>query len=258
MHVIIIGKQKFTGPSAWEQITPRHYLQLLNWRIKLGGDPAGRYALLQLWFGIRYRTWRLLSDDQRVELVSLLDFLDTRPERWLLPKLRVNTRRYIGPGDGLDHLTFGEFMHAQAARDRYRESGNLHHLAELMASLYRPKAYVWQPMGDANRRLFDTRKLESQTARMALLPVSVHQGILFNYEGCLDRFPDQFEYLFPKRNSGNGEGGTWLDVGLNLARQTSALGTFRELENTNLFLVLTMLDSLMKENEALKKKYERG
>ncbi|GAB2571757.1 hypothetical protein [Spirosoma areae] len=257
MNVIVIGLKKFTGPASWDEITPKQFLQFLNWQIRFGGDPSGRFALLQLWYGIRYTTFRLLDDEQRLDVLALLDFLDTLPERWLLPSLKLRARAYIGPGDGLDFLTFGEFMYAQAARDRYRETGTANYLADLAAALYRPKARFWQKSGEARRSLFDARTHAEQANRMAELPASVQQGILLNFEGCLAEFPAQFTHLFT-RNPGGSEGGSWLDVGLSLARQTGALGTFADLEKTELFLVLTTLDALMNENAELKAKLENG
>lgn len=257
MNVIVIGKKTFVGPAGWEHITPRHFLQLLNWRVRFGSEPAGKFVLLQLWYGIRYRHARLLDDDQRTELLSVLDFLDERPELWILPKLTLKARSYVGPGDGLEHLTFGEFMRAQSARDKFMAKGETLHLSELVAALYRPKALFWQPAGEAKRRLFDVRRYERQALAMLQLPPAVLQGVLLNYEGCLDRFPEQYPYLFGSASEGEG-GSSWLDVGLSLARQTASLGTFYELERSDLFLVLTTLDALMKENAELKAKLEAG
>ncbi|UHG93434.1 hypothetical protein [Spirosoma oryzicola] len=256
MNTVQIGSKTFTGPAGWADITPRHFRQLLNWRIGLDSDPAGRWVLLELWYGIGHKYWHKLSDDNRVSLISLLDFLDTRPERWMLPKLRIGKRTYIGPGDGLDFLTFGEFMYAQAARDRYRSDGQPEDLAELMASLYRPRAFFFQPSGEGYRKLFDIREHPEQIKRVSIVPVEIQQGVLMNFEGCLDRFPTQFPHLFKQSGQGDG-GGSWLDVGLSLARQTSALGTFAQLERSNLFLVLSTLDAIMKENEELKAKLEK-
>lgn len=255
MNVVQIGGKTFAGPASWDEITPRQFRQLLNWRVRLDNDPAGRWALLHLWYGIRYRLTRLLTDEQRVDLLALLDFLDERPERWLLPRLRVKTRTYVGPGDGLEYLTFGEFMYAQASRDRYQNDEQPADLAKLVASLYRPKARPWQPAGDADRQRFDRRQFDAQALRMARLPRPLQLGILMNYEGCLDRFPAQFPHLFA---GGDGGDSSWLDVGLSLARQTSALGTFAQLEQTDLFLVLTTLDAIMRENEQLRKQAENG
>lgn len=253
MNTLRIGKKRFTGPSCWEEITPRHYLQLLNWRIRLGSNPAGKWTLLRLWYGIRYRhVWRL-TDEQRMDLAALLDFVEERPERWMLPAISLRGKAYRGPGDGLEYLNFGEFMHGQAARDRFTSGGTMTDLAELLASLYQPRAFFWQASGENRRRLFDMRRHPDQIRVMAHAPESVSMGILLNFEGCLDRFPDQFPHLFSQHAESAGAG-TWLDVGLSLARQTGALGTFAQIEQTNLFLVLTTLDALMKENEELSAK----
>lgn len=257
MNRVVIGRRKFSGPASWDEITPRRFLQFLNWRIRLGSDPSGKWALLQLWYRIRYRDLRLLDDAQRSEVLSLLGFLDERPERWILPKVMLNYRSYIGPGDGLDYLTFAEFMRAQAARDAFYATGMAIHLGELVAALYRPRAFFFQTAGEAKRQLFDIRSYDDQAQRMCKLPASMQQGILMNYEGCLDKFPAQFKYLFNAPEGGS-EGGTWLDVGLSLARQTNALGTFVQLEQSNLFLVLSTLDALMKEQAEMEEKLKKN
>jgi hypothetical protein len=90
---------------------------------------------------------------------------------------------------------------------------------------------------------------------MQVLPEAVQLGILMNFEGCLDRFPEQYPNLYD--NPSGEEGGTWLDTGINLARSTPALGTFNELERQNLDLVLRMLDAIMKEQKELKAQSEK-
>ena len=254
MNVIAIGARKFCGPAGWDELTARQFVQLLNWRVKMGSDPAGRFVLLQLWYGIRYRHVRALSDDDRVDLLAVLDFIETLPERWMLPELTVNTRRWIGPGDGLANLTFGEFLRAQPARERLAETGGHKELVKLATALYRPRALFFQKRGDAHRQLFDQKDFESQCAQLSGLPESVLAGIVMNYDGCLAKFPEQYKNLYSGTKSGSG--GSWLDVGLSLARQTASLGNFYDLERSDLFLVLTTLDALIKENVELKAKLE--
>lgn len=255
MNVIGIGSWEFRGPSGWDELTPRQFHQVMNWRVRLGSDLAGRIVLLNLWYKIKPEHWRLLSADQRVDLLQVLDFLDLRPDRWMLPIVSLNGRRYIGPGDGLDFLTFAEFMYAQSARERYLNSGSEQELSSLAAAIYRPRALFFQKKGEAGRQLFDFRTHAEQARTMARLPLETLQGILMNYEGCLDRFPGQFTHLFNARTEAS-DGGNWVKVGLSLARQTGALGTFEQLERTNLFLVLTTLDDLMKEHNDLKEKLD--
>lgn len=253
MNVIAIGANKFTGPSGWDELSTRQFLELMNWRTKLGSQPAGRWVLLQLWYGIRYRHVRALSDEQRVDLLALLDFVDSLPGRWMLPTLTVNGRCWIGPGEGLKDLTFGEFLYAQPARERYSEHGDPKELIKLATALYRPRALFFQARGDNHRQLFDAREYEAQCEQLSALPPSVLLGILLCYDACLSQFPAEHPNLY---SGSTGGGGSWLDVGLSLARQTPALGNFHELEKTNLYLVMTTLDAIIKENELLTKKLE--
>lgn len=253
MNHVRIGTKPFTGPAGWDELRPRQYRQVMNWRVRLESDPAGRFALLRLFYGIGYRQLRLLTGEQRLALTDLLDFLDTRPDRWMLPRVRIGIGIYVGPGDGLELLSFAEFMRAEAARGRYLESEERTDLAALAAALYRPRALPGQAYTEGRRRPFDDRHYAAQCRRFERLPDAVLQGILFNYQGCLDPYPTQFTHLFggAKNQAGNDDH-TWLDVGLSLARQTSALGSFTQLEGQNLFIVLTTLEAMMKEAAELK------
>lgn len=250
MHVIHIGQGRFAGPASWDEITPRQFRQYLNW-LASGADIAGMFTLLQLWYGIRYRHSRLLDDDQRTDLLAVLDWITTPPSRWMLPRLRVGFDQIIGPGNDLEYLTFGEFMYAQAAFDRYLDDNDVTHLPELIAALYRYRARPWQIAGYAQRQPFDPRKHERTTRQMRSLPLAIQLGIVLNFQGCLETFPAQFPCLFSGKGSAGDGSYTWLDVGLSLARQTSALGTFAQMESTNLFLVLTSLDAIMSEQKTM-------
>lgn len=256
MNTVQIGKLTFSGPENWAELTTRQFMQYLNWRVRLGGTPAGRWALLRLWYGISLSVLRKLTDEQRTDLLALLDFIDTRPERWMLPRIRRGFESYVGPGDGLENLTYGEFMYAEASRLRYVDREQPGDLADLTAALYRPRARFWQKTGFGGRTLFDNRRLDEQAARLKRLPETILQGVLMNYVGCLERFPQEFSDLYAG-SSGNASDGTWLDVGLSLARSTGALGSFHELERTNLYLVLTTLNALMKEAAEAKKRAEQ-
>lgn len=252
MNSVVIGLKPFSGPEGYHELTPEQYWQAMNWRVRLGSDPAGRFGLLHTWYKIRYRHLSRLDDEQRLALLSLLDFLDTRPERWMTPRVRVGAGLYVGPGDGLELLSFGEFIRAEAARTRYLNGEDRGDLAALAAALYRPRALPLQVYTEGGRRPFDDRHYQAQCQRFERLDDATLQGILFNYQGCLDTYPDQFKHLFSGKKSEQNDDHTWLDVGLSMARQTSALGNFTQLEAQNLYLVLTSLDAMMREAAELK------
>lgn len=246
---------RYRGPSAWAELSPKQFLQVIAWQLKLEGAPAGLFALLQLWYRIPYLVLRALDDEQRTRLLGLLDFLETLPDGWLLPRLRVGWQTRLGPGDKLRHLTFGAFMFAEAALQAGGANPQTDHLVDLAASIYAPRALPFGPLADGGRQPYDRQQLKAQIRWAAQLPHPVLMGVWQLYVGNRAHFPQVFPHLFRPATAGSGGGATWLDVGLSLARQTGALGTFNELEKQPVYLALTMLDALIKEADELKKAY---
>lgn len=233
----------FLGPGDWADLTPTQYLE---WCRSLNVEAGtGQFALLQRWYGLRYRDVRLLDDEQKVQLLAVLDWTHERPSRWMIPTLGSRLGYFDGPGDRLAALTFGEFMFAEAAR-----AANLR--AELAGALYHPRS---------NERAFSERGINERGTRFAKLPAEMLEGILINYLGCLDIIGERFRRVFPlpktgddeELNLGSDSSSNWLDIALGLARQTGALGTFQQLQQTNLFLVLPVLEQLLKEQAELQK-----
>ncbi|WP_234733229.1 hypothetical protein [Tellurirhabdus bombi] len=229
----------------------------MRWQLTLQASLEGQIVLLQLWYRIPGRWLQRLDGEKLTRLLKLLEFLHQLPTRWMMSRLCLGFRTYVGPGDNLECLTFGEFMFAEAAVSRYRAGKNREDLAELAAVLYQPRALPWQKESDGKRAVFDRRRLEGAKKRFLRLSDAVLHGILLNYTGCMEAFPVQFEYLFKRSDESGGASGTWLDVGLNLARNTGALGTFQQLEQTNLFLVLPTLDKMIQESEEFKTNLEK-
>ncbi|CCH01637.1 hypothetical protein FAES_3630 [Fibrella aestuarina BUZ 2] len=258
-HVVMQARRqlRYRGPSGWADLNPKQFLQFMAWQLKLDGAPAGKFALLQLWYKIPYLALRQLAPEQLASLCELLDWTLTLPDRWLLPRLVRGGRLWIGPGDGLRYLPFGAFMFAESALLAYTDEPQPKHLVDLAASLYAPRARFWQQKTEGGRLGFDRLRLPAHEAVMEQLPEAVLKGVYLCYVGARQPFPDQFTHLFkpPKPGGSGGESTSWLDVGLNLASKTGALGTFAELEKQPTFLVLTMLDALIGENERLKQAY---
>ena len=86
---------------------------------------------------------------------------------------------------------------------------------------------------------------------------SVIAGTHYNYVGARTELIRLFPRIFtPASGEGDSSSNTWLDVGLSLARQTGALGTYAQLEQTNVYLVLTTLQALIEEADKLKASHE--
>jgi hypothetical protein len=254
MIPVEFGGYAFSGPGGWADLTPKRYRYWVRWQ-RTGAQHVGLYALLKLWFRMKTKHLQLLDDDQRATLVdTVFGFLSERPSHWLQPRIRIGWRRYQGPGDRLQYLTFGEFMFAESARQSFSEEPTPEQTAELAAAIYRP----YDSKREGGRSAFDGVTYDQQIRRFGRLPIDVLHGILINYYGCHDQLVTRFEHLYSKRkvesSDGSGSSTGWLDVGLNLARQTGALGSFHELERTNVYLVLTVLDNVMKEQAELDEK----
>ncbi|MFD1143040.1 hypothetical protein ACFQ4C_18075 [Larkinella insperata] len=251
---------QLTGPNTWEEVTPKQWLQWVRWQMGFGGADSAIFLLLQLWYGFTPAMIRRFSEDQKVQLLALLDWSNSRPSRWMLPNFRTRLgRQYVGPGDQLQHLSFGEFIFAEAARSRYLDTNIRADLVELTAVLYRASAWPWQKKIDGARTAFDRSTLDSACKALDKLPDAIHQATLINYLGCVDVLPTQFPNLFePPKKTSTESGGTWLDVGLNLARQSSVFGTYHQLESTNLYLVLSTLDTMQREAKELEAKAQQS
>ena len=234
----------FTGPFAWPEVTPKQYLEWVRWQTTLQGDAAVRFFLLVHWYGVPRRLLEQMTDEHRERLARMLDWSLQVPDCWKLESLFVGANRYVGPGDRLKWLTFGEYMFADnAARRR--------DLPALAAALYRPIRRLYMTPTAYNRTPFHPATLERQTKAFARLPTEVLDGIFLNYLGATEHFASSFPHLCKPAPADSDAGSNWLEVGISLARQTSALGSFHEIERTNLFLVLRTLDSVLADQEKI-------
>jgi hypothetical protein len=218
----------FRGPGSWEELTPDQYRQWAR-AVQLGNGDADAYALLMVWYGLRFRTLWQLEAEQRLQLLAVLEFTQHRPTRWMIPIIHQEGIPFVGPGDRLGNLTFGQFMFAESARQQ-------ENYLELVWALYKPRwRWAWTTLKTVDSATLD--------------------AVRINYLGCIEQLASRFPRVFrPARKGENQTGGSWLDIGLSLARSTNALGTFQELEKANLYLVLPVLESLLQEQAEAEKK----
>lgn len=148
-----------TSPESWNELTLPQ-LRALCRIIASGTDPAYRQQLIFMrWTGIRALPVSRLHDGIRFYLylkgrtpfwmsvdtyrvfLQRIAFSMQRSElsNQLLPCVRSLHRRLHGPGKKLFNLTYGEFIHAEAAYNRYlSHPADISHLNALCAVLYRP------------------------------------------------------------------------------------------------------------------------
>jgi hypothetical protein len=81
-------------------------------------------------------------DDLATVGSDLIEFIweDNRLTKQPYPVLRLNWHsKMIGPDDGFDNLTCGEYEDAEIELAKFGQNKNIEHLAMLAAILYRPK-----------------------------------------------------------------------------------------------------------------------
>ncbi|MEZ0485441.1 hypothetical protein [Fibrella aquatica] len=235
----------YTLPACWEDLTPKQWGQVE--RVLHRQTEHYAYALLMLWSGLTLSHLEALTTDQKLHLLELLRWLDTPPTKWMRGRVRVRFRRFWGPGDGLENLTFGGFLFAEAALSEYT-GGNPESLYDLVAAVDVSRSWKFSFDGppDFNSKLLP--KIAGLVKKH--WAGSMIAGTHYNYVGARTELIRLFPRIFTPSEAGSGSS-TWLDVGLSLARQTGALGTYAQLEQTNVYLVLTTLQALIEEADKL-------
>ncbi|NID13785.1 hypothetical protein [Fibrivirga algicola] len=234
-------------PACWEDLTPKQWGQVEHVLHQKTEHYA--YALLMLWSGLTLGHLEALTVAQKLELLELLRWLDTPPTKWMRGRVNVRFRHFWGPGDGLEDLTFGGFLFAEAALKRYTD-GEAEALYDLVAAVDISRKWSLWLDGPPD---FNS-KLLPQIAGLVKKhwAGSMMAGLHYNYVGARTELIRLFPGIFKPAGKNASSDNTWLDVGLSLARQTGALGTYAQLEQTNVYLVLTTLQALIEEADKLK------
>ena len=124
-------------------------------------------------------------DTPQGKQVSINPRLVSNPVKNL--KIRFSTLR--GPDDGLNRISFIEFMYAETFLYRYQRTNEHHWLAMFIATL-------WRPMRKGNVVPFDYDKVEQWAKRTAKVKPHIAMAIMWYYEGCKyflsTQFPDVF------------------------------------------------------------------
>lgn len=264
---------RFGGPSAFSELTPRQAVGLARIRAGIADQPGLAVAALRLLYGVKPRQLRPLLDvdwlhrqglsaedrywtlAQGAELLATMgwvgeidaealfivnrfrvsDFRFGGPRAWL-DRLRFPTR-YVGPGHRLEHLSFGQFMWADAAY----QNGDL---TELAAILFTPNGKPFEAATvEARKRLF-----EQLDGGLLLVIRDQYEDALHYLGRCFRRvFPRADPSLTPKKRKPQSAG--WVEVSLSMAQLD--VTKIPAIETTNLYLALKTLDRQLQQAEDL-------
>lgn len=274
----------YQAPSQWTDLTPGQYIRAIATMLHANQtEPAAQWALLPLLIGIKPAQVDALNEVQRVELLMSMDFLfdlDHLPYQCMVPSFstleyrRPGVNRKLsrllgttlhGPGDGLQHLTFGEFMYAEQlnlASQTPQGPDTPQYINQLLGTLYR--------RADRHRRGYDDPRVPFQSGRLAsygkdfeLVDSKVKNALLLNYQGAKAFLPTMYTHVFPPELQDTDPDAprpkpnpaAWLNAGLQLVK-LDPIG-FENIQKVPLHTALKSLDETLKQDEATRAEYER-
>jgi hypothetical protein len=265
--------QTYIGPTTWSEASEKQYWALCKVLMLINRHDFLRLTLPSVLYGIPFEKLQWLMDatalmksgltDEQIadaldygqQLIQKADWVfNTLPQyKWPLPSLTIDRKNTVyGPGDGLRHLTFEEFMFAERCWSKYRDGQDEAQLLKLCAILLRPKSSQLVPVEGDQRLPFQPLWVERDTKRFGKLSHVERWGILFAYEGARAELVAHFKNVFqkPADDQKASHSGGWYDVALSLAGPDVA--KFEANNRANVYLVLAMLDKAIADQEALK------
>lgn len=194
---------------------------------------------------------------------NLLDFLFKASSLTLNPFPRLVIWKGIRPyiffapaGDIRHSITADEFNFADTWYTRYKNTGEVKYLDNLIAVIYRP-GRLWfnskNPANKADRRQpFSNKTVDWRIPLIASLPFDIKLSIVLWYEGCRSMIKDRCPSLFSGENEDSASKHGWNDVFVSHAG--AELGTVEDIKRMQ-FSELTMcLEIRIRNNKAIIKK----
>jgi len=253
MHKIQIGEVLKEAPSAWHELTAD---QLIIWMKICAKDIGPEKALMfvsAMFLSLPKREYFKLNAAQQIQLADQFKYLlDNKLFAWLNPEFKVGLmRKYQGPADHLSTSTIEEFNAAESYYHMYRHTGNEAFLDQLIAVLYRPTSK--HNNGKDARKIFTEIDVIRNAAGMRKLDKHLRAAILFNYEGCRRHVVSRYPTIFiPGKEGEKSEFTNLTPLIKTVAGGNGKFGSFRETEQTNLYLFLDHLRDEIEESNRKK------
>jgi len=248
MNTIHLNSKKHECPDKWAELEQWH---LMVW-IKIITQDIQRtdaFALAaMLFYRIKKQDFFKLSAAQLVQLKNTLAFLaeGNKLFKWVIPFVNPFLWfRYYGPSDRLASSTIQEFRFAELYYLAYQKTKEEKYIDQLIATLYRKKG--------ANNLKLDNRIQVSQVlinnnaGKMKKLNPVLRSAIIFNYEGCRQYIFHKYPTIFKTTGSENKSNKLPDLEGIIKTVAGGKFGTFKETEDTALYI---FLDHLADEIEA--------
>ena len=213
MNNVYVKGRRWPVAGQWNELTPRQLLRVVHVLFR----PLGQADLETRLVAILMQTYRLSRPRLAWQLIRmpLTELIECRPlvhflleqkaqlTRQLLPRVRARwwLRPWYGPGDYLQGLTFSEWIDAEAAVFRFRQTQRPEHLNQLVAVLYRPGRRQPDASTGDRRPVYAQHEVATRAQLAGQLPLDVRRAILLYYDSCRHFYIEQFPEVF----SGGGE-----------------------------------------------------
>ncbi len=198
--------------------------------------------------------------------------------RNFVPVIWCGKRKYYGPGDALQDITFCEYRTAHSYFASYLSSKDEMDLCRMIAVLYRPrKPFLFLrklfPGFDGQQRIPFTSKsnpilLEWRARRITKLPIAVRYSIFLFFSGS-ERYLatgkpviDGKEIDFSILYEGSDHDPDSPDIGLTgvlfALAESKVFGSIQETDDQNLYDVMVRLYQVVKQSKALEAKFKNN
>jgi len=246
----------YKGPDKWAELTKAQFMLVMNAKATLSDSFKQAILLVQLLFAVKLQSIKKLTTVQAIQLAGIVNFLfegDQEMGAWHVPKiLRRMKEPLYGPGNKLANITFAEFMFADICVENYLKTKDEKFLNQLIGVLFREGNEKQKFETGDIRFEFNKAKIDAVVLEAEKFSQAIKNAVLINYLGCKKALIKPLKNVFPDRKEQQdekpGQSQSWLDVAIQLARKEHALGSLYEIEKSNAFLVLKVLDKVIAES----------
>ncbi|PXX96915.1 hypothetical protein DF185_19945 [Marinifilum breve] len=144
---------------------------------------------------------------QRLEnlnaVIKLSDFIknDLIIENNLMPKVKVKSKKYYGPGDKFRNMTFAEFIFVDSYFLAYQANKDENTLNKMIAAMYRPQRKGYKPHSSAyggdRREVFNEHILSYRAEEIGKMDLDYRMAIFWNYIGIRRWLCTQYPNVLP-------------------------------------------------------------
>jgi len=263
MNLVEIDHIRRTLPSEWNELSRKQLLyvsKLFSAKLTL---VEFRVRALFEFLSLKRKIFKRIAPEDAFTLCESLDFLNKEVNltRNLIPVIKARMRKYYGPADAMVYCTFGEFTLACSALDEYQKTGEVKHLDQLVAILYRPQKFFYSIRkyftdNQDPRTKFMNRTLMRRAGKLGNLDHYLKYSIYLFFNGVLNSLPALYPYVYSQKDETDSQDNGWASLIISLADGKTDDKSLETIMNSNLYNVFIGLNKKAKEYHEYMSKIE--